>query len=123
VDEDICAADIAPCTDFGVGEVPAASGNTSLVALVVQLIDPRGNPITGLIESDFTFSGPIVGGIPIQIPDCFTCFTPIVDPPGVYRIYVQPTAGWGSLASTKVYRLRIDAGPAILHTLVKIEIP
>lgn len=68
VDEDICAAVISPCTTLGFGGIPAAFNNASPVALAVQLIDPRGNPITGLVQSDFAMNFDLIGGVDIDLP-------------------------------------------------------
>lgn len=73
MDVDFFVANVSPCTDFGVGGVPAAYGNASLVRLAIQLVDPRGNPITGLVHSDFAISAPVSGDIATQLANCPNC--------------------------------------------------
>ena len=126
VDVDVCdAGGLDMCTDTG-SLVAAAAGNSSVVAVIVQVKRNNDNPLAGLAEGDFslhtvTNRAPAADPIFISTVVCASCF---VEPqPGVYRLGVQPAFGgiWGEGTYTTL--LRVTSGNFSREVVIPIDIP
>jgi hypothetical protein len=124
VDLDTCEQSFTWCSGSGsVG--PAADGNDSVVAVVVHVKGPLGNPVSGLLESDFSL-GSITspGGQPLVFEGTFTCAACFAEPQaGVYRLAAR-TANFTWSVGTYMALLEVDVpSGAIRQTVIPFDIP
>lgn len=126
VDVDVCdAGGLDMCTDTG-SLVTAAAGNSSVVAVIVQVKRNNGTPVAGLAEGDFSLNtvtnrAPAADPIFVSTAVCANCFW---EPqPGVYRLGVQPAFGgiWGEGTYTTL--LRVSSGNVTREVVIPIDIP
>ena len=94
VDVETCGAGYTWCVEAsptGMNEGIATVGNFSPVLLVIQIVNPKNVPVTGLTINDFSVSHIVSPqGIAPAIPDpvvCPSCFRDHGN--GVYRLAVQ----------------------------------
>jgi len=109
------------CSDTGSSGI-AEGDNDYIVMLYVQVIDPRGNPITGLTNAAFAFTQvsnfTLIQTVPFM--DCTFCFLEVAFA-GIYRIALQPVTNWGS--DLHVLQLRVFVAGTQLRSLVGFVIP
>jgi hypothetical protein len=105
--------------------VPAADGNDSIVQVIVHVKGPLGNPIGGLLETDFSLtaiSSP--GGVSPWIVDsltCLACFSAY--PTGIYRMAVRPVFGdWAEGTYFALLEVNVPSG-AVRQTVIPFDIP
>lgn len=129
VDVEACGAGYTFCDEAspsGINEGVAAVGNHSPVLLVIQIISPKNQPVTGLTESDFSVShiiSPSGSGVvkpdPLVCPSCFSD-----EGNGVYRLAVQRNiTGNPWLAGTYFVHLEVQVTPtSSVFAVVPIKI-
>lgn len=127
VDLDACEQGFTLCTDSGsVG--PAADGNDSVVVVVIHVKGPLGNPVGGLLETDFSL-GSITNSFPGVTPgfvDTLTCVSCFSEPQtGVYRLAVRPIivgTNWGHGTYMTLLEVIVPSG-AVRQVVVPFDIP
>jgi len=123
VDEDACLSGYSFCMELGTTNLEAQAGNDAAVLLVMQLIKPNGQPLTGLVFTDFFVDQEITpSGAGVILPDsiaCPTCFFDHGD--GVYRLVMQPQFGnWR--AGSYILQLRVVFVGATVHKLFSVDV-
>ena len=105
--------------------VAAAVGNDSVVVVFVYARAANGQPITGLTESDFSFTAvhnppPGVSLGFLQTAVCGVCFQEFPD--GVYRFAMRPVAGnWAQ--GTYIQVLQVTSGAVTRQVMIPVEVP
>jgi len=92
--EEVCENQILPCIELNTA-VAVADGNNSPILLIVQVINPKGVPITGLSQTDFDAMIKFAATNNFELPICNTCFTENTD--AVYQVYLRPTTNFNWL--------------------------
>jgi len=115
---DSCATANDACSALGASGA-AEWGNDSPIGVVVQLIRPNGDPVTGLTAADFAMDQGT--GAPLQIVTCppEECFDE--RPDGLYAFLAQPLGAWQG--NIHAYRVEATLGATTMYTLVRFEIP
>jgi hypothetical protein len=125
IDVDACTmAGHVLCGGTGSALTPAAVGNDSITVVFVNVRASNGQPVTGLAETDFSFtavqnpSGISLGFV--QTAVCGVCFAEFPD--GVYRFALRPVSGnWGE--GTYIQVLEVSAGPVTRRVIVPVTLP
>ena len=125
VDIDHCESTSSLCS--GSGSVGAAAGgNDSIVAFHIQVNGPLGNPVGGLLETDFVLSGVTnqVPGVTPAFVDTVTCPACFAEPEqGVYRLAVRPSSfDWGAGSYVVQLEVTVPSG-SVRQIPVSIDIP
>lgn len=122
VDEDTCLQGKNWCTELGTAGLPAANFNTEAVVVLVQLIKPNGQPITGLAFGDFVVEAKLnTGGNGVVKADdivCPSCFFEEGD--GAYRLVLQPVTSWRT--GTYAVQLRVSVSGNTIYKLFPLEV-
>jgi len=126
IDIDACTmAGHVLCGGTGSALTPAAVGNDSIVVVFVNVRTANGQPVTGLAETDFSFTAvqnPPLGislGF-VQTSVCGVCFAEFPD--GVYRFALRPVTGdW--VEGTYIQVLEVSAGPVTRRVIVPLTVP
>jgi len=124
VDLDTCEQTFTWCSDSGsVG--PAADGNDSVVVVAIHVKGPLGNPVTGLLESDFTLRSITNAASPSPVfVDSLSCAACFAEPEaGVYRLAVRPAWNtWGDGTYMSLLEVTVPSG-AIRQSVIPFDIP
>jgi hypothetical protein len=126
IDIDVCTmAGHVLCGGTGSALTPAAVGNDSIVVVFVSVRAANGQPVTGLAETDFSFTavqnpplGMSLGFVRTAV--CGVCFAEF--PTGVYRFAMRPVSGnW--VEGTYIQVLEASVGAVTRRVIVPVTVP
>lgn len=126
IDVDACAmAGHVLCGGTGSALTPAAVGNDSIAVVFAYVRAANGQPVTGLAETDFSFTAvqnpPLGISLAfVQTAVCGVCFAEFPD--GVYRFALRPVTGnW--VEGTYIQVLEVTAGPVTRRVILPVTVP
>ena len=124
IDQSYCQTGGVQCTGTGHTARAALKINHNPVRVMIQVLDEKRNPVTGLASAAFSIAVPYVpaGGPGLARVDCADCFQNS-GPDGVYAIFVHPavTGNWKSGAYC--LQVEVTAGTAGSNVIGLISIP
>ena len=127
IDQTYCKTGGVQCTGTGHTAQSALKTNHNPVRVMIQVLDEKRNPVTGLASAAFSLSTPYLpaGGPGLTRLDCADCFQSTSD--GVYAIFVHPAVAgnWksGSYCIQVEVQAEVVAGTAVSNAVGLISIP
>jgi hypothetical protein len=124
IDQSYCQTGGVQCTGTGHTARPALKTNHNPVRVMIQVLDEKRNPVTGLASAAFSIATPFspAGGPALVRVDCSTCFQSS-DPDGVYAIFVHPAVAGNWKSGAYCLQVEVTAGTAGSNAVGLISIP
>ena len=124
VDQSYCQTGGVQCTGTGHTARPALKTNHNPVRVMIQVLDEKRNPVTGLASDAFSIAVPFIpaGGPGLTRVVCATCFQDS-GPDGVYAIFVHPSVSGNWKSGAYCLQVEVVVGTAVSNAVGLISIP
>jgi hypothetical protein len=124
IDQSYCKTGGVQCTGTGHTAQAALKINHNPVRVMIQVLDEKRNPVTGLASAAFSIATPYspAGGPALVRVDCATCFQNS-GPDGVYAIFVHPAVSGNWKAGSYCLQVEVTADTAGSNAVGLISIP
>jgi hypothetical protein len=125
IDQSYCKTGGVQCTGTGHTAQAALKINHNPVRVMVQVLDEKRHPVTGLTSTAFSISTPYVpaGGPGLTEVVCSDCFQGTSSPDGVYAIFVHPAVTGNWKAGAYCLQVEVVVGTAVSNAVALISIP
>ena len=125
IDQSYCKTGGVQCTGTGHKAQAALKTNHNPVRVMIQVLDEKRNPVTGLASAAFSIAVPYVpaGGPTLTRVACAECFQGSAGPDGVYAIFVHPAVTGNWKAGSYCLQVEVTAGTAGSNAVGLISIP
>ena len=125
IDQSYCKTGGVQCTGTGHTAQAALKTNHNPVRVMIQVLDEKRNPVTGLASAAFSIAVPYVpsGGPGLTRLDCAECFQGSAGPDGVYAIFVHPAITGNWKAGAYCLQVEVVVGTAVSNAVGLISIP
>jgi hypothetical protein len=125
IDQSYCKTGGVQCTGTGHTAQAALKTNHNPVRVMIQVLDEKRNPVTGLASAAFSIAVPYVpaNGPGLARVDCATCFLGESSPDGVYAIFVHPAVSGNWKAGAYCLQVEVVVGTAVSNAVGLISIP
>jgi hypothetical protein len=125
IDQSYCKTGGVQCTGTGHTAQAALKTNHNPVRVMIQVLDEKRNPVTGLESAAFSIAVPYVpaGGPTLTRVACAECFQGSAGPDGVYAIFVHPAVTGHWKAGAYCLQVEVVVGTAVSNAVGLISIP
>ena len=125
IDQSYCKTGGVQCTGTGHTAQAALKTNHNPVRVMIQVLDEKRNPVTGLASAAFSIAVPYVpaGGPTLTRVACAECFQGSAGPDGVYAIFVHPAVTGNWKAGAYCLQVEVVVGTAVSNAVGLISIP
>ena len=125
IDQSYCKTGGVQCKGTGHTAQAALKTNHNPVRVMIQVLDEKRSPVTGLASAAFSVAVPFVpsGGPSLTRVDCAECFQGSAGPDGVYAIFVHPAVTGNWKAGAYCLQVEVTAGTAGSNVVGLISIP
>jgi len=125
IDQSYCKTGGTQCTGTGHTAQAALKTNHNPVRVMIQVLDEKRHPVTGLTSAAFSISTPYVpaGGPGLAEVVCSDCFQGTSSPDGVYAIFVHPAVTGNWKAGAYCLQVEVVVGTAVSNAVGLISIP
>ena len=125
IDQGYCKTGGVQCTGTGHKAQQALKNNHNPVRVMIQVLDEKRNPVTGLTSVAFSLASPYVpaGGPGLAQLECSECFLGTSSPDGVYAIFVHPAVSGNWKAGSYCIQVEVVVGTATSNVIGLISIP
>jgi hypothetical protein len=125
IDQSYCQTGGVQCTGNGHTAKAALKTNHNPVRVMIQVLDEKRNPVTGLASAAFSIAVPYVpaGGPGLTRLDCAECFQGSASPDGVYAIFVHPAIAGNWKSGAYCLQVEVVVGTAVSNAVGLISIP
>jgi len=124
IDQSYCQTGGVQCTGTGHTARAALKTNHNPVRVMIQVLDEKRNPVTGLASAAFSIATPFVpaNGPSLARVVCASCFQE-GSPDGVYAIFVHPAVAGNWKSGSYCLQVEVTGGTAGSNAVGLISIP